>query len=81
MADPIEHVVVLMLENNSFDRMLGCMNAVYPSLEVCRRSGPFTNPDYPDTSRTVTRLPTEDRAYSSRNAAIGSILEAFRAGR
>ncbi len=33
MADPINHVVVLMLENNSFDRMLGCMNAVYPNLD------------------------------------------------
>lgn len=25
MADPIKHVVVLMLENRSFDQMLGCM--------------------------------------------------------
>jgi phospholipase C len=27
--DNIEHVVVLMLENHSFDQMLGCMSAVY----------------------------------------------------
>ena len=30
--DKIEHVVVLILENHSFDQMLGCMNAVYPGL-------------------------------------------------
>jgi len=27
--DKIEHIVVLMLENRSFDQMLGCMSAVY----------------------------------------------------
>jgi len=37
-TDPIQHIVVLMLENNSFDRMLGCMTAVYPNL-VRSRSG------------------------------------------
>jgi phospholipase C len=31
--DKIEHVVVLILENHSFDQMLGCMKAVYPDLE------------------------------------------------
>ncbi len=30
-ADPIKHVVVLMLENQSFDRMLGALSAVYGS--------------------------------------------------
>lgn len=28
MSDPIEHVVVLMLENRSFDQMLGCVPGV-----------------------------------------------------
>lgn len=28
MSDPIEHVVVLMLENRSFDQMLGCLPGV-----------------------------------------------------
>lgn len=32
-ADPIRHVVLLLLENHSFDQMLGCMTAVYPGLE------------------------------------------------
>ena len=31
--DKIEHVVVLMLENHSFDQMLGSLNAVYPDLD------------------------------------------------
>ena len=32
-ADPIEHVVLLLLENRSFDQMLGCFKEVYPDLE------------------------------------------------
>ena len=31
--DKIEHVVVLILENHSFDQMLGSLNAVYPDLD------------------------------------------------
>jgi phospholipase C len=63
MADPIEHVVVLMLENNSFDRMLGCMNAVYPGLEgvdpdPSRR--PLI-PDFPDANHLFAQL--KDAAY------------------
>jgi phospholipase C len=33
VADPIEHVVVLCLENRSFDQMLGGLQAVYPSID------------------------------------------------
>jgi phospholipase C len=32
-ADPIRHVVMLVLENHSFDQMLGCLTAVYPNLD------------------------------------------------
>ena len=42
-ADPIKHVVVLMLENNSFDQMLGCFKAVYPQLEGVDRANPRFN--------------------------------------
>jgi phospholipase C len=31
--DPIEHVVVLMLENRSFDQMLGDFQRTYPTLD------------------------------------------------
>jgi phospholipase C len=64
MPDPIEHVVVLMLENNSFDRMLGCMTAAYPGLEgvnpdMTRRP---MNPDFPDANHLFPQL--KDAAYS-----------------
>jgi phospholipase C len=65
MADPIEHVVVLMLENNSFDRMLGCMNAIYPTLEGVDPGDPFTNPDYPNGSSLVSQLPNDLTAIAS----------------
>ena len=59
MNDPIEHVVVLMLENNSFDRMLGCMKTIYPELEGPNpaNAAPFSNPDYPDSSHLIAQLP------------------------
>ena len=33
MPDHISHVVLLLLENQSFDRMLGCFREIYPDLE------------------------------------------------
>ncbi|HVC08655.1 MAG TPA: alkaline phosphatase family protein [Elusimicrobiota bacterium] len=33
LEDPIKHVVFLMMENHSFDQMLGIMKTVYPELE------------------------------------------------
>jgi len=60
--DPIQHVVVLMLENNSFDRMLGCMKAVFPQLEgIEPNAPPFENPDYPDTTHKFAQLPVANR--------------------
>jgi len=32
-SDPIRHVVLLMMENHSFDQMLGCFQKIYPELE------------------------------------------------
>jgi phospholipase C len=57
MPDPIQHVVVLMFENNSFDRMLGCMKAVYPTLDGVDPGVTRVNPDYPDTSHLFAQLP------------------------
>jgi phospholipase C len=31
--DPIKHIVLLMLENHSFDQMLGCFQEIYPELD------------------------------------------------
>ena len=36
MPDKIEHVVLLMLENHSFDQMLGSLTEVYPNLDGVR---------------------------------------------
>src|SRR5215469_11590204 len=33
MPDPIKHVVLLMLENHSFDQMMGALQKVYPDLD------------------------------------------------
>jgi phospholipase C len=43
--DPIKHVVLLLLENHSFDQMLGSLTAVYPSLEGVDVSKPGVNKD------------------------------------
>ena len=32
-VDPIRHVVLLMMENHSFDQMLGSFQAIYPDVE------------------------------------------------
>lgn len=38
--DPIRHVVVLMLENHSFDQMLGDTTRIYPDVEGIPQHGP-----------------------------------------
>lgn len=39
-GDPIRHVIVLMLENHSFDQMLGCFQEMYPNLDGVPPGGP-----------------------------------------
>lgn len=41
--DPITHVIVLMLENRSFDQMLGAFSAVYPNLSGIDAGNPYSN--------------------------------------
>jgi phospholipase C len=53
MADPIQHVVVLMLENRSFDQMLGCMKSINPGVDGIDPAHPFCNPDFPATNPPV----------------------------
>src|SRR5712691_5202564 len=43
--DPIKHVVLLLLENRSFDQMLGCFKSTYPNLEGIDPSAPNVNSD------------------------------------
>jgi phospholipase C len=43
-SDPIKHVIVLMLENRSFDQMLGCLQEIYPNLDgIAPGQPPRTN--------------------------------------
>src|SRR6202035_2909342 len=39
LADPIQHVIVLMLENRSFDHMLGGLSAAIPGLDGAPKPG------------------------------------------
>lgn len=43
--DPIKHVVLLIMENHSFDQMLGCFQSIYEDLEGVNPSAPFFNFD------------------------------------
>ncbi|WP_084961984.1 alkaline phosphatase family protein [Thermoactinospora rubra] len=46
MAPRIEHVVVLMLENRSFDHMLGFLRHPSGDFDGLLRGGPYTNPGW-----------------------------------
>jgi phospholipase C len=59
IRDPILHVVVLALENHSFDQMLGCMKAVYPTLEGIDSDNVRTNRD--DTGAKFSQAPLTER--------------------
>jgi phospholipase C len=52
---PIEHVVVLALENRSFDHMLGFLPHPAADFEGLLRGGPYSNPGWtPSTTITAT---------------------------
>ena len=40
MNDPIQHVVLLMMENRSFDHMLGALQSVNPDIDGVKPDGP-----------------------------------------
>jgi phospholipase C len=74
MTDPIKHVVVLMLENRSFDHMLGALTAVYPQLEgvPAMQTLPRLNSGVPQLSNTAQVLnpgPMHDYANVIRQMA------------
>ena len=43
--DALKHIVVLMMENRSFDHMLGSLKAVNPAIDGIDVGNPFSNPD------------------------------------
>ena len=58
-SDPIKHVVVLMMENHSFDQLLGCMQQVYAELEGIDEKKLRSNPDYPNANNVVQQATTK----------------------
>jgi phospholipase C len=61
MADPIKHIVVLMLENHSFDQVLGDMKSVpgFEAIEGIDAKKAASNCDFPDSTQQITQAPTE----------------------
>lgn len=43
--DQLTHIVVLMMENRSFDHMLGSLKAVNPQIDGIVAADPYSNPD------------------------------------
>ncbi|MDD2861386.1 MAG: alkaline phosphatase family protein [Acidiphilium sp.] len=58
---PIEHVVVLMMENNGFDRMLGAMSAVHRGLDGIDPARPHHNPAATPGKPVLTQRETRSR--------------------
>lgn len=58
-ADPIRHVVLLMLENHSFDQMLGALKAIHPDLDGVDPAIPSVNRD--DDGSIFRQMPTTER--------------------
>jgi phospholipase C len=70
-SDPIKHVVLLLLENRSFDQMLGCFQEIYPSLDGIDPSAPTrVNSDganqYQQLATDVEQLPVDPRYETER---------------
>jgi phospholipase C len=57
--DPIKHVVVLMLENHSWDQMLGSLRQVYPGLDGVDPQHPASNRD--DRGQVYGQAQTQKR--------------------
>lgn len=60
-SDPIEHIIVLMLENRSFDHMLGVFQQVYPDLDGIPATGVPRVDRYAKTGKEYQQLQNEER--------------------
>lgn len=56
-TDPIKHVVVLMLENRSFDQMLGDATRIYPTLEGIPQTGAVYSNTAAKTGKVFKQTP------------------------
>src|SRR5712692_1196474 len=57
--DPVKHVILLLLENRSFDQMLGCFKNTYPDLEGIDPNNPGRNAD--NAGNVFTQTPTSEK--------------------
>src|SRR5260370_40344861 len=57
--DPIETVVLLILENHSFDQMMGSFKSIYPTLEGVDPNSPGMNVD--DNGKQFFQKETTER--------------------
>jgi phosphoesterase family protein len=85
MVEQIEHVVVLMLENRSFDHMLGCFQQIYPGLNgIDPGAPPRSNPNIanipvlqaPDAERVLAN----DPKHETRDVLVWQLRDANLAG-
>lgn len=51
-SDPIKHVILLIMENHSFDQMLGCFKEIYPDLNGVDLRNLHSNEDCAGTNFT-----------------------------
>src|ERR1043165_1312063 len=57
--DPIKHVVLLMMENRSFDHMVGALSSVFPELDGVDTAQPRVNLD--EQGKAYAQAPTTTR--------------------
>ena len=73
--DPIRHVVLLILENRSFDQMLGSLREIYPGLDGVDPDNPRSNVDmegrsYVQAPTRIRRLPEWDPHHEVPDVAV-----------
>lgn len=60
-TDPIQHVVLLMMENHSFDQMLGCLQEIYPELEGVDINAAEPRFNLDSAGNKVLQIPTDEQ--------------------
>ena len=63
-SDPIRHIVVLMLENRSFDHMLGDLTKIYPQVDGIPQTGPKYKNSSSASGRVYEQTPTATESIS-----------------
>ena len=60
-ADGIKHAVLLMMENHSFDQMLGCLQDEYPNLDGIDINNPAPRFNLDLSGNKVFQIPTDEQ--------------------